>query len=460
MAHVKRLLAAALLMLTGVAVAYGYSTTRRERTYRQLVDAGEAALARDETAAAIAAFSRAITLKRDSMLGYLKRGEAYRRRNELEAALPDLRRAAQLDPLAPRPLELLGDVNYALGRFTRSVEHYQSCVKLDDRSSRVLYKLGLARYAAGDALAGIDALGEAKRIEDLPETNYLLGLCLRDLQRPGEALQALHRATTLAPAMLQAHEALADLYARLGRGEEQIAQLEALLELDPGPSRAVAFGLALARSGRSETALRRLGLAVEQFPGHPYTFVALGRVWLERAQAGRDRVDLKKAIGALEGAAASEDTSEALTLLGRALLLADDQDAALRVLQRAAGKMPVDPLAFYYLAEAAERRGRSDVARRALLDFQALEGDDADRRRAAALAIRIGDLSLRTGHTAAAVAWYQRGMGTVPGASLLVRLAEAQLASGAPDAARATVARALDKDPAHRAALELRRRLQ
>ena len=50
---------------------YGYSlvVTRREAPTAQLIDDGEAALARDNTSAAIEAFSGAIALKADSMLG-------------------------------------------------------------------------------------------------------------------------------------------------------------------------------------------------------------------------------------------------------------------------------------------------------------------------------------------------------------------------------------------------------
>ncbi len=43
-------------------------------------------------------------------------------------------------------------------------------------------------------------------------------------------------------------------------------------------------------------------------------------------------------------------------LLGRALLLASAAEPAERMLQRATEKLPADPLAFYYLADAAERR--------------------------------------------------------------------------------------------------------
>ena len=63
-------------------------------------------------------------------------------------------------------------------------------------------------------------------------------------------------------------------------------------------------------------------------------------------------------------------------LLGRALLLASEPEPAERMLQQATAKLPADPLAFYYLADAAERRAHFDVARQALVDYIALAGDE------------------------------------------------------------------------------------
>ena len=65
-------------------------------------------------------------------------------------------------------------------------------------------------------------------------------------------------------------------------------------------------------------------------------------------------------------------------LFGRALLLASDAEPAERMLQQATEKLPADPLAFYYLADAAERRAHFGIARQALLDYMALAGDDPD----------------------------------------------------------------------------------
>ena len=456
------------------AVFYGLNASRRERNYRLLIDEGEAALARQDTSAAADAFSGAIALKPDSMLGYLKRGEAYRRRNELDAALRDLRHASELDPLATRPLELLGDVHYAMGRmerddanlavgrFRRAAELYQSYVRIDDRSPRVLYKLALANQSAGQPAPAVAALTKAVALDDrFAEAHYLLGVCLRDLNRLPEALVAFERARALAPAMVNARESLGELYGQMGRTRDRIAQLEALAALDPGPSRAVALGLAYHRAGNTNRAVIVLGEAAERFPEHPYAYVALGRVWLESAESTRDRVALSKALGALQEAAGNDDSSEALMLLGRALLLSGDDDLAERMLQQATEKFPVDPLAFYYFAEVSERRGHADAARRALLDYQALEGDDVDARRRAALAVRVADLSMQASDPAAAATWYQRaGALTTLDAAVLVRLADAQLRSGDTDAARQTLARALDKDPANRAARQLQARIR
>jgi len=458
---VKRVFLGVLALLACAAAVSGFMASRREQTYRQLIDRGEAALGGEDTFAAIEAFSGAVAVKPDSMLGYLKRGETYRRRNQLEDALPDLIRASELDPLAPRPLELLGDINYSLSRFSRAAERYRAYVKLDDRSPRVLYKLALSHYSAGQPGVAVDALTHAIAIDDaFAEAYYLLGLTYRDLQRSEESLRALERSVRLAPAMLPAREELADLYGRLGRTDDRIAQLDAVLTLDPGPSREVALGVAYGQAGQFDRAVTTLGHAAETYPDHSYTYVALGRLWLETAQTRRDRVSLSKALGALDGAVGTDESSEALMLFGRALLLAQNEELAERMLQQATEKIPADPLAFYYLAEAAERRGHSEVARRALLDYRALDGDGADARETTAVAIRIADLSMTLGDPDTAVTWYEKGVNDDSDARLLIRFADAQSRAGHLDAARATLGKVLEQDPTSRPARSALRRLK
>ena len=121
----KRTLAWAVLMtLVVVGILVAGLALRKDLRFKDLVARGNRALTADQTVAAIEAFSGAIALNQDSMVAHLRRGEAYRKRGEIEAAIRDFRTAIHVDPSAVRPAELLGDVNYELGRFPMAVEAY------------------------------------------------------------------------------------------------------------------------------------------------------------------------------------------------------------------------------------------------------------------------------------------------------------------------------------------------
>jgi tetratricopeptide (TPR) repeat protein len=429
---VKRLFGILLLVATAIGVSYGLVVTQKESAYRRFIEDGDAALARDDSYAAIEAFSVAISLKSDSMAAHLKRGEAYRRRGEYEAAKRDLRRAADIDPLAIHPRELLGDVHYNVGlaegrwapiSFAKAVERYAESVALDDRSARLQYKLGLASYRAGQTAKAIDAVREAIRLEPrFAEAYYVLGLCQRSGGQPYEAIRSLERAVALAPALLPVREELADLYEQLRRYEARLSHLEALAALQPSAARERALAMGYASAGNLDRAVGQLARGAQRYPEDREMFLTLGRLWLQRASTG-GRVERSKAIEALQTAAAGDASSEALMLLGRARLLAGDTARAERMLQQATQRFPVATPAFLYLADASERRGHTATAARALVDYAAL----------------------------------------VPSSSmdapLLVRVADAYLQVGNRDAARRTVHEALDKSPANQAALDLKARI-
>ena len=455
----KRLIAGITLLVLTAAGVYGYMVSRRERTYALLVTEGEAALGADNLSAAIEAFSGAIAVKPGAMLGHLKRGEAYRRRGELDAARRDLLRAAELDPTATRPQEELGDVALADRQFAAAADRYRAYVRIDDRAPRVLYKLAYAEYNAGRPAAAIDPLQKALTQDDrLAEGYYLLGLSQRALKRTDQARAAFERALSLQPALFRAREELADLYGAQGKTEKRLDQLEALSARDPGPVRAVALGLAYAKAGQSDRAVLTLARASERYPDQQATYLALGRVWLQIAQDRGDRIALSKAMGALESAMAGDD-AEAMTLFGRALLLAHDAESAERMLEDATRRRPVDPSAYAALADAAEQIGHYNVARDALIDHLAI-AVDADPKRAALEDARVADLSLRLKDSASAIKFFLAAADTSGDPVYLVRAADAQWRSGAGDAAHATLQRALERDPHNEVALALKRRIQ
>jgi tetratricopeptide (TPR) repeat protein len=369
-------------VVLGVTVAALVSATvltwidvRQQREFRRLIASGDAALARDQTIAAIEAFSGAMALRRTSMLPYLKRGDTYRRRGDFEAALRDLTRAAALDPMAPRPVELLGDVTEALGQHQRAIGLYNRYIALDDRAPRVLYKLATAEYRDGRRTAAIDSLRKALAIDQkFAEAHELLGVCLRADGRTDQALGSLTRAVGLNPTLETARLELADLYDSLGRRRDEIEQLEAFAALVPDrPDALIRVGMTYARMERTDAAVLTLTRAAERFPENAATAVALARVWLDVADARDDTTAVRKAVDVLRPVATRPDApSEALALYGRALLTSGDAREAEQILQQATSRSPMNASTLMYLARAAGRLRHAAIEREAKAEYEAL----------------------------------------------------------------------------------------
>ena len=462
----KRLVAG-ILVLAGLGAAgiLAAQAVERDQEYRRLIVQGDEALGRGQTFVAIESYSGAIALKGGSMLAYLKRGEAHQRRGDTPetraAALRDLRMAAELDSGATRTLEELGDVNFHLQRYANAARSYEAYLALDDHSAGVFYKLALASRGAGRLTRAISALQQALKLNPaFHEAHYVLGLCFKDREQLPEARAAFEQAVSLSPAFIPAREELAELHRLQQRTRNEIEELEALAALDPAKAeRLVAVGLAYLHAGNREHAVTTLRRAAERFPEHAGVYAALGQVWLEAAEDSSDPSDVRKALEALEPVASqSTASSETTGLYGRALVLAGRHAEAEQMFQQASERFPVDPDVFPQHASVAQRLGHLDDARQALVRYSMLIDDDRER---AVHAARIADLSLQLNDPVTAVAWYRK-CESLPGAdvSLLVRLADAQTRAGQVEGARATIQRALEKDPDNPAAWAVARRLQ
>ena len=458
----KRTLAWAVLMtLVVVGILVAGLALRKDLRFKDLVARGNRALTADQTFAAIEAFSGAIALNQDSMVAHLRRGEAYRKRGEIEAAIRDFRTAIHVDPSAVRPAELLGDVNYELGRFPMAVEAYRRCTTIDDRNARAQYKLGLALYRAGNAAGALVPLRQAASLDPrMAEAQYMLGLSLKHANQPADAIRALQQAISASPTLLAAREELAGVYADQGRIPEAVEQLEKLASLDPNrPERQAAIALAQARAGHADIALAVLGRAAERYRDNPVIYTTLGRVWFESAERARDRAGLRKALQALAPVARGADApGDTVALYGEALVLSGDLVRGEITLRQAADLLPVSLDTLIWLADAAERLGHYPVVRTALERWAALAPESHPNLRA--VYERIGDLARRMGDPGAAVRAWRIAAGPSPSPRFLARLADAELAAGDTEAARRTIALGLGQDPRHPTLRALQRRLQ
>ncbi len=425
------------LTFAAVTTTIAYQVIR-DRDYRALLSRGDAALRADQTFAAIEAYSGAAALRPDALLPRLRRGEAYRRRGDIEAAVHDFRGAAALDLAATRPREELGDALVQLQRYDAAVEAYESALALDDRLTRVERKLAIARYRNGDLQNAISVATKLSSGADATaEINYLLGLALRDRGRLADATRALEKAIAMSPGLIAAREELADVYEKTHRRSDALEQLQVLAGLDrTHVERQIVLASAQAQAGHIEPAVVTLGTALERTNDESRVYQALGRIWLQDAEARNDRLSLSKALEALERAAIGATApSDTLTLFARALLRDGQVARAEQLLQLATTRFPVDTSAFFYYADAAERLNHLDAARQALIDWAALAGDDG---LAAQRAQHVASLSMRLDDSVSAARWLEKAIneGADPNAVELVTLARRLKSSPAAGAGR------------------------
>ncbi len=440
------------VVLVGAAIGGAVLIQRlnSDRQYRLLLAAGDQALAAGETYRAVEAFSGALAFRPSSMVAYLRRGEAYRAQRRDEDAIRDWRAATRLAPEAPQPLVALGDLFDARGQFAESAQWYgQAVERLRDEDPSLLYRLALARYRAGAAGAALAPLEQAiGRNDTSAEAQYLLGLLYRDTNNPARAIQSIELALTIAPDLIAAREELADLYRAQGRTVDEMAQLQ-LLARDGQPSRKVAIGLAEARQGHLDSALGTLSGALAGARDDSQILLAIGRVYLARAERSRDSDSIQRAAAALEQAlGGTARRSEGLALYGRVLYVSGRDADAERILTDAVATSPADPEAFGFLADAAERLGHHLTARDALINLDALEGDTATAAARMDRAKRIGDLSLRAGDFKAAAQYLGRALDAGPDDAItLGLLAEARWRQGDLESAKTLLARGLAANP-------------
>lgn len=432
----------------------------RDRRYRTLLADGDRALAGGNAYAAVEAYSGALALRPESVAAHIRRGQAYRDQRRTDDAIRDWSDAARLAPRSTQPFELLGDILSTQGDDAKAASAYEKCVQLDAHDATRQYKLGLARYRAGSPSTAIEPLRRATEINDnFAEAHYLLGLVLRDTQAIPQAITSLQQAIRVAPSLTAPREELADLYRASGRPVDELTQLQSLASLDPQMPRTIAIALAEARQGQFDGAIATLSGAASQEPNDSAIQLALGRVYLARAERTQDRRAVTLALNALERAlAGTPRRGEGLTLLGRALYLSGDSSGAFRMLEDAVATPPVTGEALTYFADVSERLNQLTDAFESLAKLDALEGDTSTPAVRAARARRLGGLALRMGDPAKARQYLQRAIdGGLTDPALLGQLADAEWRDGRLDDARATLTRALAIDPKNVELLRLRR---
>jgi arylsulfatase A-like enzyme/tetratricopeptide (TPR) repeat protein len=253
----------------------------------------------------------------------------------------------------------------------------KTLVGIDRKLHQVIDAYSRQRYAEAAALAR-EVIAERP---DLPEAYEDLALALQQLERHGEAIEALQGALRRGLDRESIRRQLGLSLAEAGRAAEAVAVLQPLAASPRADAATLnAFGVALSDAGRHGEAAAVLQRATAAFPNDPKGFENLGIVALRMDQPEVARTELRKAL------ALNAELPITWNTLGVALFRLEGPAAALDAWERSVALDARQYDALFNIGLVAARAGRSAQARQALTRFVATApparfGDDLRKAR-------------------------------------------------------------------------------
>jgi len=286
----------ALIRLGRLRLATG-QTAAAEDLFERALDAapglaaaleglGRAATARGDHAEAARRFRQALAAEPGANSLHYLLGQALRRGGDVAAAQRELAQAGDAEVQIPDPLLqqvsglaesaqfylIQGGEAAADGRYEQAAAAFQRALEIDPASYDGHRGLGFSLDHLGD-LAGAEremrsALEAADEPAEEAAAASVLGSMLIARGSDEEAAALLRRSLAQRPDQPATRLKLADTYARLGRMQEALAELDRLLAGDGGRTAAVRVRRAtvLVNLGRGDEALAEFRRAVEQAP--------------------------------------------------------------------------------------------------------------------------------------------------------------------------------------------------
>ncbi len=195
---------------------------------------GQAHASLGDLAAALAAFTTAITLDPDFALGWYNLGFAHFVNSNWVAAKAALETCLTLDPLFPRAAFTYGNILRAEGNLSGAIDYYKAAVALDPAHSDTWNNMGVALQELRQTRAAADAFLEVVRLEPQQATPHMnLGFMLLEIGQFEGAKKSLQRALDLQPDYPEAHNNLGSALSHQGQHAAAITHYRLALAQRP-----------------------------------------------------------------------------------------------------------------------------------------------------------------------------------------------------------------------------------
>ena len=219
--------------------APSFARLQLSRQAEALAKQGADFLRREQPAASVEFFRRAIACAPDFSEAHFNLAVAYYALDALEPAAACLHRVLQLNPNAVAALERLGLILFRLDRIEDAFDCFKRATALDDGLDEAHYYMGVILQNAGQPDAAVDCYRRALTINaGLAEAHNNLGVCLRLLGQIDEAIACCTEALALAPNFALAHNNLGLFYKDVGRLDEAVDSYRRAIACDPAYTQA------------------------------------------------------------------------------------------------------------------------------------------------------------------------------------------------------------------------------
>ncbi len=399
----------------------------------------------DKPDKALSPLQQAVRLRPDFVEANRSLGQIYFQKQRWAEAAQAYERLAALAPGDANALAFLGDAYSLLGRRQDAAGAYQRSLQVEDNAAtRAL--LGMVKVQLGD-LTGAEAdYRQALALEPgSAATQEAMGNLLLQLGRPEEAVTAFRKAIALGETALR-YVRLATALGRLGRMSEAITAVESAIALDPSDASArFQLGELYARQGDLPQAQQAYQAAIDRDDHNAQAQFALAVVAYKQCSPSSALQAQSRATALAAGASVYRAFQAGLLeALGRS-------EEALAIYQALADAPAADMFAHNAAGNRFFWQGQYDEAAR---QFERILAQDAPPDFAAFLAHNgLGRVNLAQGKFLPARSEFEQALAAFPagGADPQMALGDVALREGDVAAALAAYDRVTDLLPAYQA---------
>lgn len=247
---------------------------------------------------AIEELTRAAQLGPESAIAQLELGKALAAAGRDEEAIPHFEQAQTLDASAVEAENQLAMALQRTGAVQNAIPLFDKVVTAQPQNTAALSNLALALVQTGKAK---DAIGYCQRVLSIqpndPGALQILGIAYLQQSDIDDAIREFHTALVIVPDNPQLHYNLGLAYKLKDDVPNAVKELEEASRLDPqSPDAPYTLGILYMQAGRFDDAVKNLTMSLNRRPGNGDGWAILGSVYRQQGKNGDAATALRKAI--------------------------------------------------------------------------------------------------------------------------------------------------------------------